>query len=403
MHAADDIRSWLTDHQRALEDLLRRLVEAESPSDDVAAQAAPQALLREALAAAGLAVRHVPGRGRSGGHLYARPADRRRGRPFQLCLGHSDTVWPHGTLAAMPFAVRDETLHGPGVLDMKGGLVILVGALQALHALGLRPEADPVVFVNSDEEVGSDESTDWIVRLARGACRAFVLEPGLGRAGHLKTRRKGVGRFTVRVRGRGAHAGLDPQAGASAILELSFLIQQLHALNDLERGVTVNVGLIEGGQQTNVVAPTSAAHVDVRVPTRADARRIEAAIYGLEATTPGTTLEITGAVSRAPMEATPRNRALWHAARDVGAALGMTLDEGFAGGGSDGNTTSRFTATLDGLGAVGLGAHAEDEHMTRASLLDRAALLAGLLLLPADAAVAHAAASLPEPEVDAAR
>ena len=185
-----------------------------------------------------------------------------------------------------------------------------------------------------------------------------MLEPALGPAGKLKTARKGAGQFVIRIEGRSAHAGLDPGAGASAILELSYVIQTLQGLNDPAGGISVNVGQIDGGVRPNVVAPSSKAVVDVRVPTRADGQRIEAAIHGLRPTVPGTRIIVEGAMDVPPMEPTRRNRQLWEAARQAGLRLGLELEEAVAGGVSDGNTASQYTATLDGLGAVGDGAHA---------------------------------------------
>jgi glutamate carboxypeptidase len=210
--------------------------------------------------------------------------------------------------------------------------------------------------------------------------RVFVLEPSLGQAGRLKTARKGIGRFTVVVEGKAAHAGLDPGGGASAILELSHVIQQLFALNDHERGITVNVGTIDGGLRPNVVAPESRAVADVRVETLADAVRVEQSILKLQSTTPGTRLAIEGGFGRPALERTPANRKLWDLAVDLGRELGMDLKQGLAGGGSDGNTTSLYTATLDGLGAIGDGAHAPHEHLLIGPSLERAALLATLLM-----------------------
>jgi glutamate carboxypeptidase len=290
-----------------------------------------------------------------------------------------------GTIEQMPFALHEGHVRGPGVYDMKAGLVQLVAALEALDALGLAPPLVPVVFVNTDEEIGSAESGRWIAWLARAAERAFVLEPALGPEGQLKTARKGVGKFHVVVRGRGSHAGLAPEEGASAILELSHVIQQLHALSDLAAGISVNVGMIEGGQRPNVVAPEARAVVDVRVPTAEAARRVEAEILTIEATTPRATVEITGGIGRPPLERTPRNRRLWAQAQEAARCLGLDLTEGTAGGGSDGNTTSLYTATLDGLGAVGDGAHAAHEFAVLDRMDERAALLALLLLAPLDA------------------
>lgn len=374
----------ILDHVRACQPamtaLLADLVRAESPSDVPDAQQQVFALLADALRPADYVATHFPG-STSGGQLYARPAARPQGQPIQLLLGHGDTVWPRGTLDTMPVEVtNDGRMRGPGVYDMKGGLVQMVFALRTLCDMELAPVVTPVVFVNSDEEVGSHDSRLRIHRLAKVAERTLVLEPSLGPEGKLKTARKGVGRFTIHITGRSAHAGLDPDAGASAIVELSHVIQKLHALNDAERGITVNVGMIEGGQRPNVVAPTSRAIADVRVRTREDARAIERAMQGLEVSTPGVTLEIEGGIRRPPLERTSRNRALWRRAQEAASRLGIALEEGTAGGASDGNETSAFSATLDGLGAVGDGAHAEHEYVDLSKMVERTALLALLLL-----------------------
>ena len=360
-------------------EVLARLTRAESPSDVPESQAEVRSIIATELEQRGFAVRRVPGRS-SGGMLHARPAA--AGRPAQLILGHYDTVWPLGTLDDMPFEARDDAVHGPGVYDMKGGIAQALMALDALAHFGLEPSVAPHIFLNSDEEIGSRESRRYIERLAPLMDRVFVLEPSLGPSGKLKTARKGIGRFTVTVSGEAAHAGLDPGAGASAILELSHVIQELFALNDLDRGVTVNVGTIDGGLRPNVVAPSSQAVVDVRVATLQDAERIETAIRGLEPVTPGTSIRVEGLFGRPAMEHTPANRHLWRLACQLGGELGMELDEGMAGGGSDGNFTSLYTATLDGMGAVGDGAHARHEHLLLQPTLDRAALLALLLLAP---------------------
>ena len=378
---ADAIRERLSARQNEMVEFLIRLVEAESPTVDPDSQRAPQLLLTERLESLGFRVRHYPGK-TSGGMLLARPADRVRGSPTQILIGHSDTVWPSGTIADMPARTEDGRVYGPGSFDMKGGLVEIVYAMETLRALDLHPAVTPVILVNSDEETGSRDSWRLIDRLARIADRAFVLEPALGPGGLLKTARKGNGQFLLRVHGRAAHAGLEPEKGASAILELSLCIQQLFELNDPERGITVNVGTIDGGMRTNVVAPTSEATIDVRILHAADAPRIEQAIRDLQARTPGTELEITGGINRLPMERTRRNRRLWHSARRSASELGLKIEEGVSGGGSDGNITSLHCATLDGLGPVGDGAHAVHEHVLADSLPDRAALLAMLLLEP---------------------
>lgn len=376
-----DLLAYLQSRQEPLVDLLRRLAAAESPSDVPAAQSEVREIIATELENRRFAVKRIPGR-KSGGMLHARPAQRQQRDAAQLILGHFDTVWPVGTLESMPFERDGDRVRGPGVYDMKGGVAQALLALDALQQFGLEPAVTPHLFFNSDEEIGSRESRRYIERLAPVMDRVFVLEPSLGPSGKLKTTRKGIGRFTVTVTGEAAHAGLDPGRGASAILELSHVIQELFALNDLERGVTVNVGTIDGGLRPNVVAPSSQAVVDVRVETAADAERIEAAIRGLQPVTPGTSLSVEGLFGRPALEPTPANRSLWRLACRLGGELGLELEEATAGGGSDGNFTSQYTATLDGMGAVGDGAHARHEHLQLKPTLERAALLVMLLLAP---------------------
>lgn len=359
---------------------LRRLVEIETPSLDRASQRPAFALLAEMLAAAGMRSRLRAGR-RSGGMLLARPAAA-SAAPWQLLMGHCDTVWPAGTLASMPVRIAAGRLHGPGVYDMKAGLVQGIFALAVLRDVGARPAVTPLFLVNSDEEVGSDDSYATIVRLARIVDRVFVLEPSLTPAGRLKTSRKGVVQYRIRVRGRAAHAGLDPERGISAILEMSLLVPQLFALNDPQRGVLVNVGIIDGGSRPNVIAAESSAVVDVRVPTHAAAERVDAAIRQLRPANPEARIEVGEADGRAPLEPTADGRKLWHAARRLASDMGIVLEEGCAGGGSDGNITNLYAPTLDGLGAVGDGAHADHEHVEIERMIERTALLAGLLLQP---------------------
>lgn len=362
--------------------LLTDLVEMETPSTD------PRRLdpifnrLTGELERRGLRTRRVHGT-TTGGYLFAVPHRRAAHSPNQLLVGHADTVWPVGTLAERPVELGNGTVHGPGTYDMKAGLVQMLFAIDAVNEHEQGPTVAPVLLINSDEEIGSRESGATIDRLARLSCRAFIMEPGLGPAGDLKTARKGLGRFTVTVEGKAAHAGLDPEKGVSAILELSMVIQKLFALNDPEHGVTVNVGTIEGGLRANVVAPSSEAVVDVRVLRHEDAVRIEQAIRCLEPSTPGTTLTVTGRFGRPPMERTPGNVALFQTARRIGAELGIELGETTAGGGSDGNTTSQRTPTLDGLGPVGDGAHAPHEQVSLDSIVRRSALLAALMMEPA--------------------
>jgi len=377
-----DIVGWLVDNRGAMIDFTRALALIESPSAVPETHARIFALIAPQLEALGFRVRLIGGR-TTGGHLFAVAPRRHAFGPLQILLGHCDTVWPVGTLRDMPVVHEGEVMRGPGVYDMKAGIAQMIFALRALWALGLAPSVTPVVFINSDEEIGSRESAHYIRALARIADRALILEPSLGPRGKLKTARKGVGRFTIRIRGKAAHAGLNPEGGASAILELSHVIQKLFALNDPARGISVNVGLIDGGLGPNVIAPESSATIDVRVLTHEDGRRVSESILGLAPETAGVTLEITGGIGRPPLERTPANRALWDLARRAGRQLDLELEEDIAGGGSDGNTTSLYTATLDGLGAVGDGAHAHHEFVYIDKMTERAALLALLLLAPA--------------------
>jgi glutamate carboxypeptidase len=381
---AQQILTHLHDRTPEMTALLVDLARLESPSLDAASQEPVFARLAAELEGAGFRVRRLPGR-QTGGQLWAVPRDRqyrRRGAPVQLLLGHCDTVWPRGTVERMPVEIRDGRLTGPGVYDMKAGLVQGIFALRALRDLGLAPAVTPAFFIDSDEEIGSLESIPRLERVARRVRRVFVLEPSLGPEGRLKTRRKGSLRFTIRIQGRAAHSGLDPEKGASAILELSRVIQRLYELADPARGITVNVGVVAGGLRANVVAPEARAELDVRVLATEDALRLERTILDLAPLTPGTVLEVIGGIDRPPLEATPGNRVLWEAARRRAEELGIPLAEGTAGGASDGSLTSRFVPTLDGLGAVGDGAHALHEHVLVDRMPERAALLALLLLEP---------------------
>ncbi|MCA9139624.1 MAG: M20 family metallopeptidase [Planctomycetales bacterium] len=377
--AATEIQRYLAGHQDEMVKLLCAAVGIESPSADPASQAPILDLFESELNSFGYRCRRYPGI-TSGGQLLAMPPSVDSHTHRQLLLGHCDTVWPTGTLEKMPIESREGRLHGPGVYDMKAGLVQSVFAIRSLRDLGMMPSVAPVLFINSDEEIGSIDSGPRIRRLAQCVDRAMVMEPSLGPQGRLKTARKGVGRFVITISGKAAHAGLDPEKGISAILELSHVVQALHALNDLEAGTTVNVGTIDGGVRPNVVAAESRAEVDVRVRTEAIARRVEHAIYAIKPTVPGTEIKVSGSIGRPPLERTPRNRKLWTRAQEAADLLGIEIDEGAAGGGSDGNWTSLHTPTLDGLGAVGDGAHALNEHVIEEKMPERAALLACLIM-----------------------
>ena len=380
------VGDFLAERRDDIAGLLIELADLESPSLVPESQHPIQELVTRRLEAIGFVGRLFPGE-ETGGHLYLSRKDAghaAEGAPVQLLLGHTDTVWPIGTVRDMPveWDKGEDVIRGPGVFDMKAGIVQMVFALEALSELGLEPTVAPTIFLNSDEEIGSPESQGHVEQLAQASHRAFVLEPALGPEGFIKTTRRGVGRFDIRVVGRASHSGLAPGEGASAIQEMAHVIQGLHALTDPERGITVNVGTVSGGTVVNVVAAECRASVDVRVATRADGRWIKEVIRGLESTTPGTRLEIEVSLDRGPMEATPRNRVLFGAVQGCGRRLGLELEGAESGGASDGNTTSFYTATVDGLGAVGDGAHARHEHVLVSKLLKRTALLALILMMP---------------------
>ncbi len=388
------IGDFLAERRDDIAGLLMELANLESPSHVPDSQHAIQELLTRRFKAIGFGARLFPGE-KSGGHLFLSREEAPKGAPntarhggesapVQLLLGHTDTVWPIGTVCDMPveWDEGEDMIRGPGVFDMKAGIVQMVFALEALAALGLEPTVAPTIFLNSDEEIGSPESQGHIERLAQVSSRVLVLEPALGSEGFIKTTRRGVGRFEVRVVGKASHSGVALEEGASAIQEMAVVIQALHALTDPERGIAVNVGTVSGGTGVNVVAAECRASVDVRVATLADGRWVNDSILGLEATTPGTRLEVELVLDRGPMEATPRNQTLWEAVQECGRSLGLDLVGAQSGGASDGNTTSLFTATVDGLGAVGHGAHARHEHIRVSGLLERTTLLALILMMP---------------------
>jgi len=297
-----------------------------------------------------------------------------------LLLGHYDTVYPMGTLASMPCRVVDGKLTGPGVLDMKSGIALMLHALAALKDWhGELPRPVTVLLV-SDEEVGSDSSREITESLAKKSAAVLVLEPSYGLKGAVKTARKGVGEYQVKVTGKAAHAGLDFQKGANAILELARQIEKISSFTDLKKGLTVNVGIVSGGTRTNVVPAEAQAQVDVRIARMKDAAGIDKKMRALRPFNRKCKIEISGGINRPPMERTAGISALYQIAVGIARDLGWRLDEAAVGGGSDGNFTAGLgIPTLDGLGGVGDGAHATHEHIGISELPRRAALLAGLI------------------------
>lgn len=358
-------------------DLLRRLVEIESPSFDKGAVDELGRLLKQEFERRGGRVKVHPV-SVYGDHLQVEFAGGRPGKPV-LLLGHFDTVWSMGSLASMPFRVEAGHAFGPGVLDMKSGIVMMMFAVQALAEAGAQHR--PVtIFLDTDEEVGSHSSRSITEAIAQTCEVVLVLEPAQGPRGFVKTSRKGVGDYTIRVRGRAAHAGVDFEKGHSAILELARQILEVSKFTDLSTGVTVNPGVVQGGTRTNVIAAQAQVDVDVRVARMTDAADLEKKFSNLRPFDPDCRLEVSGGVNRPPMERGPGTIRLLELAQDVARELGIELGESATGGGSDGNFTAALgLPTLDGLGAVGEGAHASSESIVIEEFLRRTAVLAALI------------------------
>ena len=361
-------QSWLIETTIALAEL-------ESPTSDPSAVNRCGDELARRLRLIGAEVELIEGTA-TGRHLRARVG---QGQSQLLLLGHIDTVWPVGHLRRMPIRQEQGRLHGPGVYDMKAGIAIGMLALRALDAVRARLDKQVVMLLTSDEERGSTSSRALVEDEASRSDAVCVLEPSLP-GGALKTARKGAGEFRLRVGGISAHAGIEPEKGASAIHEIARQILALERFRDADRGVSVNVGLVEGGSRPNVVAEEATATVDIRVSTSADRERVEASVRALEPELDGTTVEVNGGFSRPPLERTAGVIRLYELAKELAADLGRDLGEGSTGGGSDGNLTAALgVPTLDGLGPVGAGAHALNEHVVMDELPWRAALVAGLL------------------------
>jgi len=371
----DPILSYIHQRQSDIIALIRQFVEVESPSDDPAAIKRFTDLVA-ATVSAYAKVKTVPG-----GHLLCEmnlPGRRKTGQI--LALGHSDTVWPMGTVRTMPFRHEGGRLWGPGVLDMKGGIAFFLFAVQALRDLDIPTPAKVLLQLNADEEVGSESSRAFTEKNAANSHAVLVLEPGTGLAGKLKTARKGVGDFTIEVRGLASHAGVDFEAGASAILELARQLDRVATFTNLKRGITVNPGVISGGTRSNVVAAEARAEVDIRILRLKDAPALEKKFRSLRPIDRRCTITITGGLNRPPMERSAGIAKLFATAKALARELGIEIEESLTGGGSDGNFTAALgIPTLDGLGAVGEGAHATNESILVDRIADRTALIAKLL------------------------
>jgi glutamate carboxypeptidase len=364
--------------QPALLDLTRKLVRIESPSDDKAAVDACVELA--AVRGRGLGGRVKLHRQSGFGNVLEARFGPKAGADSSrrvLLLGHLDTVWPLGTLTAMPCRVSGGRLWGPGTLDMKAGVAMAFTALELLTEAGAFSR-EVVLLLNPDEEVGSPVSRPITERLAAECSAVYVLEPAQGLA--YKTARKGTGNFRIEVHGVAAHAGVDFEKGASAIRELARMVEVVSGWTDLKRGLTVSVGLAGGGSKTNVIPAEAWAEVDVRIARKADGTRIERKFAGLRVRDSRCTLSVTGGINRPPMERTWGTARLFQQALPLAAKLGLELDEAATGGASDGNFTSALgIPTLDGMGAVGDGAHARHESIAIEHLAPRTALLAAML------------------------
>jgi len=371
--------------------LLGRFVRFESPSGDKAAVDRFAAMVAREWRRRGAVVKILRQRLR-GDHLRVEMAAEAR-RDFRrrdgstdrdygqiLVLGHLDTVYPIGTIAKMPFRVRGGRAWGPGTFDMKGGLVMALAAVDALLAVGMRPRKRVVFLWTSDEEIGSETSRRVIESEARRSDAVLVLEPSLGREGRLKTERKGVGGAEIIVTGRAAHAGIEPEKGVNAVHEMALQIARLMKMDDRARGITVQATVVEGGTAANVVPERARAAVDIRFARVADAGRIERGLRGLRPILRGARVEVRVGSMRPPLERSAGVRELFGVAHGLMREMGLSLGEAATGGGSDGNFTGALgVATLDGLGAVGDGAHSLREHVVVRELGVRAALIAGLL------------------------
>jgi glutamate carboxypeptidase len=375
----DQILANVRRKQKEMITFLRDLVECESPSNDPAAIQRFCDLFSSRISDIA-DCRFVPG-GKFGPHLqcdFRLPGHKKKGQI--LALGHSDTVYSMGTLTKMPFRSSKGRLMGPGVLDMKAGLVFFVSAMRVLRDLDIPIARNVRLQLNSDEEVGSESSRPLTEKEARRSVAVVVLEPGQGIEGKLKTARKGVGDYNVLVKGKSAHAGVDFSAGASAIVELARQIERITTFTDLKRGMTVNPGVISGGTRTNVIAAEALTEVDIRIARMTDAAVLDRKFHSLRPFDKRCSIEVSGGMNRPPMERSAGIVNLFRKAQTLALDLGVKLEESSTGGGSDGNFTAGVgTPTLDGLGGVGEGAHSPGEYILIDRIADRTALLAKLV------------------------
>lgn len=373
-----DLVQYFQDQQYDVVQMIGQLVQMESPSDNKEAVDRLVDHLASIYRSIDANAKILAARD-YGNHLRLEAGS---GKRQLFVLGHTDTVWPMGTLQKFPFRIKGDIARGPGVFDMKASLAVFYFALKAIRDLKLETPRRIVALFDSDEEVGSHSSREWIHTEARRSDHVFVLEPSISPHGGLKTSRKGVGVFRLKVHGIAAHAGIAHEAGENAIEELSRQVLALQALTDLNKGTTVNVGVISGGTRSNVVPALAEAEIDVRIQTVKEGERLTKKILGLKPFNKKAKLEISGGINRPPLERTPKIAALFKRAQSIGHELGIELSEGSTGGGSDGNFTAALgIPTLDGLGVIGDGAHAVDEFIALDKLPERIALLTKLLTM----------------------
>jgi glutamate carboxypeptidase len=370
--------NFLQEKQEEMVKLLQEIVEHESPSlEKELTDQLGEWIAEQFARLTGGKTTKIPNEP-YGNHIRAEWGE---GEEQILVLAHFDTVWPEGTLQDKPFKIVEGKAYGPGVFDMKGGIIQGLYAVHALQSLGKKLNKKVVFLFNSDEEIGSLTSRPLIEAEAAKSARVFVLEPAMSTKGALKTSRKGVGIFQMNVNGRPAHAGIDPDKGVSAIGEAANQISYLHSLTDLSIGTSVNVGTIQGGTTSNVIAANAQAEIDLRVKTQDEFDRVIPLIENLEPYDDRTDLQVTGGINRPPLERTEAIQSMFKKAKELAAEyLDIELQEKETGGGSDGNFSAQLAPTLDGLGAVGDGAHANHEHLVVKEMPVRSALLALLLL-----------------------
>lgn len=374
------IYEWLRTRERSIVRLLERMVRIESPSNEKAAVDRMGALIAAEWKLRGGRVSILRNR-LQGDHIRAE-ISLSRDKAFGqiLVLGHLDTVYPLGTLRKTPFRISSGRVFGPGTFDMKGGLAIALSSMDALRAMRIAPCTRIVFLWTSDEEIGSASSRGAIEAEARKSKAVFVLEPAFGKDGRLKTQRKGVGEAEIIVSGRSAHAGIDPESGVNAVHELALQISGLREFNNPRRGITVQANVVNGGTASNVVPERARALIDLRVARVSDVSVLNRKLRALRPILRGAKIEVRGGVNRPPMERTPESRRLFSLAQNLAREIGFKLGEAATGGGSDGNFTAALgVPTLDGLGAVGEGAHSPRECVVLRALPQRAALLASLL------------------------